>query len=180
MHPQPTALSTASRRSSHDERLPALIPVRPRVGEGVAGYALVDQADAYLAAYRWRFDREGYAWGSVEGKGRVYMHRLILGLTRADGRKRQGDHINGQRLDNRRANLRVVSSFENNHNRRPLRGSSSRFVGVTWHARRGKWQAIVNIARKNHYLGVFEREEDAGAAVEAFRAERGLNPAGVR
>lgn len=149
--------------------LPVLIPVGPRVGEGVAGYALVDPCDADLARYRWRLDREGYARGRTGGTSRSYMHRLILGLTADDGRGKQGDHINGQRLDNRRANLRIVSPSENSHNRRPIRGSSSQYLGVTWHAQCQKWQAIVMVEGKNHYLGLFESESDAGAAAEAFR-----------
>lgn len=149
---------------------PLLIPVGPRVGAGVAGYAIVDREDEYLARYRWQFDHGGYAWGRAGTKERVLMHRIVLGLGEGDGH-RHVDHINGHRADNRRANLRIVSAPENARNRRPLEGSTSRFVGVSWNARKGKWQAQCAFHGEYRYLGLYANEEDAAAAVDRYRAE---------
>jgi hypothetical protein len=67
------------------------------------------------------------------GKARVQMHRFILDLTQDD--KRIVDHINHNRLDNRRCNLRIVTHAENCANRVPHKGRP--FKGVIDN-RRGK------------------------------------------
>jgi hypothetical protein len=66
----------------------------------------------------------------------IRMHRVILGLGNDD--PLDPDHINHDRIDNRRSNLRPVNQSENNANRQKTRGTS-RYKGVYWD--RGKWVA---------------------------------------
>jgi hypothetical protein len=132
------------------------------------GVALVDAADAAMVgAYSWRIHREGYAERRVYAGGKVLavlMHRELLGLVRGDGH--QVDHVNGNTLDNRRANLRVCTNAENHQNlhERPYRGA-------TWEARRNLWQARAKLAGKTHHLGRFATREEAATVAAAFRRE---------
>ena len=72
------------------------------------------------------------------------------------------DHINRNKLDNRRSNLRIVSYGFNNRNKDKRVGASSKFKGVYLH-HSNKWQAYINIDGKRCSLGLFEKEEDAAA-----------------
>jgi hypothetical protein len=105
--------------------------------------AKVDAEDyERLLAVLWR-THNGYAVHRV-GSGVEFMHRVALNLTRGDG---QVDHINGDRLDNRKANLRVVTHAQNGQNRRPV-GGTSQHRGVSWNAQRECWVARVNVGRQ--------------------------------
>lgn len=75
------------------------------------------------------------------------------------------DHINGDGLDNRRANLRIVSSQQNNQNRAKMRGTSSQYKGVS--RTRERWLAYLYVNYKQVRLGTFEDEADAARAYDA-------------
>lgn len=78
----------------------ARVPLRGRNGV-VVGWATIDAEDVELIrGRRWHLSAKGYVATSVGG-AEIYMHRLIV--TSRDG----GGHINGVKLDNRQANLRV-------------------------------------------------------------------------
>lgn len=146
------------------------IPLRRRDGS-VAAHALVDAADAHVAELRWSFDRDGYVVRKVwEGdKCRtVSLARVLLGLKRGDSRK--ADHINRDKLDNRRGNLRVATDAESAQNKGSYRGSSSAYRGVYWHADSQKWKAAVRLNGRKHYLGAFDDEAEAAEVARAFRA----------
>jgi len=94
------------------------------------------------------------------------MHRLILPT---DG---QVDHINGDTLDNRRANLREATPSQNAQNRRRRADSRHTFKGV------GRsvvphlpWLAAITVAGKARHLGVFETEIEAARAYYLAAAE---------
>jgi hypothetical protein len=154
----------------------AQIPLRGQDRQ-VRAFALVDSADyEHLSQRRWHLSSGGYASRTVNlGDGRYEafkMHREILGLRRGD--RRQVDHINGDKLDNRRGNLRLVANAENQQNLRSLRATNrSGFRGVYRNCGRwGKpWHASVTVAGRKHFLGTFDTAEEADAAARAFRAE---------
>lgn len=131
-----------------------------------------------LDAFRWHLNGSGYAARSTPRPTRrlIYMHREIMGLPPGD--KRQVDHINGDRLDNRRDNLRVVTPAENSLNRHH-RGGSSRFRGVCWNRQRGMWRAQVAYLRENYCLGDFADEAEAGRVVVEFLVECDLEVARI-
>lgn len=147
----------------------ALVPLWKRDGS-VHAYAIVDAADAeWVSQRRWVYCR-GYAQHRSGGRksGRsTSLHREILGLTPGDGM--EGDHINRDRLDNRRANLRAIPKAGNRHNV-PGNGGSSIFRGVSWDRRYGKWAASVKASGKRHHLGYFSDEAEAAEAARAGRA----------
>lgn len=110
-----------------------------------------------------------YAYGG--GTPRVLMHRVIW--ERANGpipigfevdHKHHGD-FGG--LDNRRENLRLATRADQNRNTRKVAGTVSRFRGVYWHRRAGKWAAQIHVNDYPQYLGLFVEEEDAARAYDA-------------
>lgn len=142
--------------------------------------AIVDAADhEWASRHRWSLTTEGYARRIVYLGGRhsngqrrkveLWLHREVLGLAPHD--PREGDHENGDRLDCRRSNLRIATRALNGQNV-PSRGGHSRYRGVSWHRRRGRWTAQVRLAGKLHHLGYFDCEREASAAAATFRRER--------
>lgn len=149
------------------------IPLRNRAGHIVA-FTVVDAADfEAVAAHRWHMTDKGYARRSTFVGGRVRcirLHRELLCLPPED--RREVDHINGDKLDNRRANLRLVDHGGNMANLRgPYRwpGRTSSYRGVSWDRASRKWRARVRLHGKLHALGSFENERDAAEAAAAFR-----------
>ena len=91
----------------------------------------------------------------------VLMHRQILGLVHGD--VRQADHINGDRLDNRRVNLRIATPAQNQANTGLPAHNSSGFKGVSI-ARSSRWKAQLSVNNRNVVIGTFDTPEEAYAA----------------
>lgn len=139
---------------------------------GQGKVTIVDDEDyEELARHNWRavprIDGKGWYVGRNASIGggkyqKVYMHRTIL-----DAKPKQvSDHINGDGLDNRRANLRLCTHAENHANQRKKDGASSRFKGVTWSKKQKKWVARIHIS-----LGAYDNEEEAARAYDAKMKE---------
>jgi len=101
----------------------------------------------------------------------VYMHRELM--VRILGRKlskcEQVDHINGNGLDNRSANLRIATQQQQNMNRRKLVPRSSKFKGVHFVRMpncklRKPWRASIRKSDRTYHLGLYETELDAAIA----------------
>lgn len=90
-----------------------------------------------------------------------------MGLTHGDGL--EVDHINGVRLDNRRANLRVVSHADGHQNLPGWRTATSRHRNVSLDRQSGKWVAAVRLNGRQVWLGYHEDEEQAAQAARGFR-----------
>jgi hypothetical protein len=88
------------------------------------------------------------------------MHRLLLNPPEGV----EVDHINGNTLDNRRANLRICTHAENSRNRRGRSNSKSGVKGVTPYP--GGWRATINVNGKNVHLGCFTNIDDAAEAYD--------------
>jgi hypothetical protein len=135
-----------------------------------------------VAQYAWYWDKVGnvvYAATDIPKIGKVKMHQLILGKTIG----RVTDHINFNGLDNRRCNLRVVSSRQNTINRRLQRNNTSGYRGVEH--RHGKWNARIKCRGKTYHLGTFADAESAArvydkAAQEFFGSYAQLNSPAVK
>jgi hypothetical protein len=127
--------------------------------------AIVDAADyEWLNQWKWYAEWGGYAvrthWSKTKPQFCVRMHRAILGLESGDPRRI--DHINGNRIDNRRANLRIATAQQNAHNARISSRNTSGFKGA--HRDRKWWKAQIRINGKNKNLGYFASPEEAHAA----------------
>lgn len=85
------------------------------------------------------------------------------------------DHINGDRQDNRTENLRWVTGSANTRNREVCRQATSKYNGVRFHEKSGKFLASVWFNRKTVHLGTFTEETKAALAFNQFCKENCLN-----
>lgn len=104
-------------------------------------------------------DNKGYVVYEINKK-RFSLHRFIMNMDKFDG-THIIDHINRNRVDNRKANLRIVTHIENAQNCDVFINNTSGVKGVSWHKRDSKWQASICVNRKSIYLGCFDKFEDA-------------------
>lgn len=143
------------------------IPLYARGGV-VRSWAKIDPTDRdTVLAYRWYVGSNGYARHDRKDEGgavrAILMHRLLLSPSPG----LEVDHINGDRLDNRRANLRVVTHAQNMQNRSPnghkrTRQPHSGYRGVLWIPAKKKWRVRVVVNGKRHSGGYFHDAEEAG------------------
>lgn len=142
--------------------------------------AVVDDEDyEFLAQWKWHAlpNGSGHSYAARNSRisdGRksgepqrvIFMHRVLLS-TPAD---MVADHISGDTLDNRRANLRNATHTQNMQNRAKHRRGASEHKGVTWDKARRKWSACLQADNKTHFIGRFATEEEAAAAYAARAA----------
>lgn len=107
----------------------------------------------------------GYAYNRRHG----LLHRFLLGFPKGTqgvkGRSSvQVDHINHDKLDNRRDNLRVASITENARNKSVTTNSYTRLKGAHFDSYNQHWMARIRVDGRLVYLGVFETDVDAAAA----------------
>jgi hypothetical protein len=143
------------------------IPLSGKKGKGL--FVLVDD-DIFdnLSRVTWLLSTSGYAVRRqyIRGSGyrtkdhktiTVRMHRLINNTP-------EGlftDHINRNKLDNRRCNLRTVNKKQNAFNTKLFCTNTSGFKGVYWEKYTQKWRAELKLNYKKISLGRFEKIEDA-------------------
>lgn len=146
------------------------IPLHGKHGRGK--FAIIDADDfRSLAIYHWIGHTDGSCYtifyagvNARTGKGlyqRTLMHRLIMqpsgGLV--------VDHINGDKLDNRKANLRVCTIGDNTrHQLRRRSDNTSGYRGVKKGKTPGTWDAEITINYKVVYLGRYRSKHDAARA----------------
>lgn len=132
---------------------------------------LVDAEDLLdLRQYSWSINASGYAVRGYHTDGRQcneIMHRRLMALVRGD--KLQVDHIDGNRLNNQKSNLRVCTHIENSRNRK-TQGNNSGYKGVYWRASTHRWHANIGHLGKTYFLGSYDTAEEAHRAYCAAAA----------
>lgn len=128
--------------------------------------ALVD-SDIYekIKMFSWKLDTHGYVYRNSGQK--VYLHHFVL------GEKENGkfaDHINGNVLDNRRANLRWVTIGQSNCNRKS-QGGTSRYKGVSFDAQKKRYRVQIWFNEKKTHGGYFSDEISAAMAYDVLARE---------
>lgn len=121
----------------------------------------VDEEDFYsVSRHGWYFMNSGYAVATIKGK-KVLLHRFIMsapiGL--------EVDHVNGDKLDNRKNNLRLCTRQQNEVNKNPGKNNTSGFRGVVKH--KNGFKAQTYFMKKNIHIGYFKTEEEAVSAYKA-------------
>lgn len=125
-------------------------------------FALVDDEDyEWLNQFKWHYAGNGCArrnTSKVWGKPiHVSMHRVIMSCP--DGLV--VDHINGDRLDNQKQNLRICTQSENSMNRVLASNNTCGYKGVYWHKGKKRWYAHITINGKQKHIGLFKNIHDA-------------------
>lgn len=116
----------------------------------------IDKDDSIkILTGKWTFSEKiGYPVRIINGKTTL-MHQVILGFKKGH----YIDHINGDKLDNRKRNLRFVTPQESACNRSKMRGVYlSNYYKYKKHK---KWVAHIIYKEKFHYLGIFDSESEA-------------------
>lgn len=137
--------------------------------------AIIDDADADLAQSQWcAGDRYVMKSECIHGKRRsLYLHRVIM--ARKLGRElrpgEQVDHINLDRRDNRRSNLRLATAAQNCWNRPKSSANSTGFKGVSKERKRRKWRAAIRVHGVYRDLGRYDTPEEAHEAYKKAAAE---------
>jgi hypothetical protein len=119
----------------------------------------------YLSQFHWHYHKRGYATshvGKVPFRFMIRMHREIMKPPEG----MQIDHINGDKLDNRRVNLRVCTNAENQHNLKLRSTNSSGFKGVHWDKTAHKWVTRIRVYPDRIFLGNFVNPIDAAKAYD--------------
>lgn len=129
-------------------------------------YALVDDEDFNdLNQWKWCVSSKGYALRNIKKSGiykQVLMHRSIMNTPKG----LETDHINRDRLDNQKSNLRICSSSENKYNRNIKKGSSI-YKGVSWNKYHKKWSVSIKV-NKHKTIAYFLNERHAAMAYDIW------------
>lgn len=140
-----------------------------RISLGNGGVALVDRADyEWLSRFSW-YVGHGYAKrsGTTRNHAKRLMHREIM----AAGDGVLVDHINGDKLDNRRANLRLCTPTQNALNKGAFPQTGRRFKGVYPSKNGRRWRAYIQVAGQQRCLGTFDTQDLAARAYDAAAVE---------
>jgi len=105
-----------------------------------------------LSKYKWYDNGQEYVFANKKNGKKIYMHRFILNAPK----NKEVDHINGDPLDNRIYNLRLVNRSQNMMNRAGT-------TGVWYSKQKKKWVAEIIVKGIKKHLGLFKDKQDAVA-----------------
>jgi hypothetical protein len=146
-------------------------------------FAIIDDDDyTLISQYTWTYHSAGYAYRTTPRPNpkMILMHRHVMNAESGI----EVDHINGNRLDNRKSNLRFCTSTQNKANMKIRKDNTTGYKGVSIDKRNGKFQAYININGKRCSLGMYNKLDDAAKAynkkaVELFGDFARLNKVGT-
>ncbi len=147
-----------------------------RYKEGELFEVFVDREDwETVSKHKWYLTKRkrGFYVYTPVNRVPVLMHAFLTGYAMTD-------HMNGNKLDNRRENLRSCNMSQNGANRGLNKNNTSGSKGVVWDKLRSKWKAQIKVNYKNCFLGRFTELGEAilaydQAAVRIFGEFAGLN-----
>jgi hypothetical protein len=149
---------------THD-RLKALLSYNPETGLFTR---LQRRTNALPIAGSVRTD--GYL--SIFVDGCAYpAHRLAWFFVHGEWPERRLDHRNGNKCDNRIANLREATHSENLQNRGTAYANSTSGILGVYPRERGRWQARIQVNGRAKSLGLYDTKADAAAAYASAKAK---------
>ena len=110
---------------------------------------------------------------SIQGH-RYMAHRLAWAMYYGEWPDGEIDHLDGDGLNNRIENLRVVSAKMNRRNMKRHSRNKSGMSGVYWGGHVNKWYAQLFVGGKSKHLGCFDTFEEAAAVRKAAEREHGF------
>jgi hypothetical protein len=134
-------------------------------------FMIIDDEDVDKVAHlKWCTNKNGYALRTEPDRSTTLAHRIIIGAK--DGEI--VDHIDGNRLNNKKSNLRIVNNAQNAFNMQKAKHNTSGYKGVSWHKGHKNWQACVYSNKTSQFLGSYITKEEAAVAYNIHaRATRG-------
>ena len=136
----------------------AVVSLYDKFGAKVAEAKISIEDIDEVSCIKWSRTGAGYVHGTIEKK-KTLLHRFLFRTND------EVDHINGDRLDNRRSNLRASSSSQNKMNKGRQCNNSSGYKGIT---RTGSgYCASISVGKERIYLGHYKCKEDAAAAYDS-------------
>jgi len=137
------------------------------LNDGITEILVDDQDYDYLSTFSWRLNTGGYAITTNRG---LRMHRLIMNAPK----DKFVDHLNYNRLDNRRSNLRLCTNAQNlQHSRsaRRIKHPTSKYKGVSFAKERSKWLASITLFGHGINLGHYQTEHQAAMVYDLWALE---------
>lgn len=137
------------------------------VGETIVAFAQIDDVDfEKVNGFKWRFKADRYGGYAImlgrDARNCTTLHEFIIGTREL----MQVDHVDGNKLNCQRYNLRHLTVSQNHANRGPQKNNTSGFKGVTWHCHMERWQAKIGFQGKRKCLGSFDTAEEAAVAYD--------------
>lgn len=145
------------------ERLRSLVSYDPETGDFAS---VASRGGIRHSASLGHVEENGYRRLMIDGR-RYLAHRLAWFFVTGEWPAEGVDHKNGDRDDNRWANLRLATASQNQANRRKPRGYSCPLKGAHWNRFRSVWQSYIRVQGRSLYLGRFDTPEAAHAAYAA-------------
>lgn len=129
----------------------------------------IDESDVKkVSKYNWWINKNGYVYSrerdKILQKDRwFYLHRYLLDVK---DKKNHVDHIDDNKLNNCRSNLRICSNKQNVSRKIVTEGNTSNFKGVSWEKRIKKWRVTLTHNYKQVYVGTFRDEIEAARSYD--------------
>ncbi len=125
-------------------------------------HALVDNEDyKFINSFKWSFSEYAVRWKNIR------MHRVIMNAPYG----LDVDHIDGNKFNNQKFNLRICSRTENIRNSKKRTNLSSIYKGVSWQKNENRWQTSIRFNGKLFGLGKFKNERHAAMAYDIWAKE---------
>lgn len=122
-----------------------------------------------IKEYAWRLSPIGYIVAyDPKTKTVIYLHHLVLPNNNNNNFER--DHINRDKKDNRKCNLRLISHKNNIRNGSKRHTNQNGIIGVFWREDRLCWMAYIDYDYKREYLGHYKNKKDA--VITRLKAEK--------
>ena len=108
-----------------------------------------------------RLDKKGYRQIGIAPFSNLFAHRLAWLYVYGEWPAAELDHINGDPLDNRIANLRLADRQKNMRNQKIRVNNTSGVKGVSYDKKSSRWYAYINVSKRMIPLGMFDLKDDA-------------------